>query len=372
MNKQCLVLLIFAFFAASCNKSTSRKAIINQAEVMVELTPQTDTLRLSTLFNKWHLVELKGKLIGDIADVQQIDSVLIVRSESDGTNLHLFNDNGTYIRSMVRYGRGNNEVLNLASFTYNPYTETIDVLCNYGAEIWQYERSGVIKNKIKLPETPIFSVADFEALDPHTYLLYKDLGIPDYQGEQHKLYVYDWQKQMVVNNFIPMDAALAEKISISQSNNLYRQNGRIFFYEAFQNGIYECQADGVKPVVGFQVNPFTYPIEMISSCVDEGDFIRKSIESPYIWAHINCVAYEDYVFSYFTYHKQMLLNVIDMEHKMARTYEYVHDDCFSNKTFRSNLFHVISNTDRALVCSYWSPELMASDNSCLLFLSRVE
>lgn len=222
------IILIFLCLFSSCQKPQIAKVQIIDAPVAVEIVPKADTLILADLFGMFEHIELKGILLGDISDVKLVNNLILVQSKVQGKDIHIFDRGGNYIRSIIRYGRANNEVLNLQSFCYNKYKNTIDVLCNYGTEIKQYT---IDKNlspiTISLPKESIIAAKDIEIVDDSTYVLYKDISYLD--SLEFKLYLFNYQEKSIIGKFIPLNKEIEEKISFSQNNNLYTHDGKIFF-----------------------------------------------------------------------------------------------------------------------------------------------
>ena len=309
-------------------------------------------------------IELKGILLGDISDVKLVNNLILVQSKVQGKDIHIFDRGGNYIRSIIRYGRANNEVLNLQSFCYNKYKNTIDVLCNYGTEIKQYT---IDKNlspiTISLPKESIIAAKDIEIVDDSTYVLYKDISYLD--SLEFKLYLFNYQEKSIIGKFIPLNKEIEEKISFSQNNNLYTHDGKIFFYEVFQNGIFEIANKKIHPIIAFTENSYTLPPETFVRCKNTIELIQYCKESNYIWAHINCIQWNKLIFSFFTYNQKIYGNVIDLINHKSRSYLYVRDDLFSNSTYPINKFNIIGSDDNKLICNY---RIASEGNSYLLFL----
>lgn len=337
---------------------------------VIELKPKSDTLKLSSLFQLDKIITFDSLFLSDIIDVQTIDSNILVRSKSGNKDLHLFDHEGRYLKSFVQYGRAKNEILNLQNICFNKYKNTIDILCNYGMKINQYSYpSGKLHNQIIIPTSKIASITDFEVLDSVSYMFYKNLGCTD--EEEYKLYKYNYVTSEIENEFLKLDKQLAEKISIGQHNNLYTKKSDLYFYEAFQDGIYKYDRDSSKmrKRILFQQNEFSMPDKILRKRVNnELEFIRMCRESQYIWAHINCIEFKDKIFSYFTYKKNVYGNIIDLHDKTAFSYMYVFDDLVSDQCYPAGRFNIINADDRNLICTL---ELYSNqfDKSYILLLN---
>lgn len=366
MKKYYAIISLALFLSTNCKDFKTNKTRIFDAPINVEITSTADTLKLSDYFQHCDYLELKGQLLADISDVKQANDLFFIQSKVQGKDIHIFDETGNYIRSLIRYGRANNEVLNMQAFCYNKHLGTVDVLCNYGMEIKQYSIDGESYQTIPLPQESIISAKDIEILDDSTYVLYKDVGFTD--SLEYKLYFYDYKKQSVINTFIPLDRNIEEKISFSQNNNLFFNNGNLYFYEVFQNGIFEVGDEDIKPYVAFVKNSYTFPSGDFLICKDEMDLIRHCQESNYIWAHVNCIQCDNLIFSFFTYNKNIYGNVINTNTKDAHSYLYLQDDLFSNSITTINMLNVIGSDRGRLLCNFRYNEKMLETQSYLLFL----
>ena len=305
--------------------------------------------------------------------MQIVDSVLVVQSKSNNRDLHVFNISGKYLRSLISYGKAYNEAINIQSFCYNKYNKTIDVLCNYGMDIYQYSLiDGKLYKKIKLPKKQIFSVADFEILDSTFYMLYKNLGNTD--DDEYKLYKYNYITAEIENEFLKLDKQLAENVSIGQRNNLYVKDEDLYFYETFLDGVYKynCDSIKIKKKIVFKRNEFSMPEKLLKKDVkDELEFIRMCVDCKYIWAHINCIEYKNSIFSFYTYKKVVYGNIIDVKNQRSTSYSYIYDDLISNTYFPIGYFRIINSDDKYLICNIESYSIESDDSNIILLNSKI-
>lgn len=345
--KHCMLIVLLVF--AGCREAATNRDPIAGAPVEVEITPSADTLLLSDLFAKSRYVKMKGLLLGYVAAVKQTGDTLVVQSKVDNRNLHLFDREGNYLRSVLHYGRAANEVIDLYAFCCNRSEGTIDVLCNYGTEIKRYPLDGKTPPQtLSLPRESIVAVNDMALAGDSTYALYKDTGYLD--SLEYKIYLYDARKNAVAKAFLPLDKTAAEKISIGQSVNFFRLDGRLCFYETFQNGIYEITEECLRPAVAFRRNAYTVPAEELDRCQDAMEFIGFCMDSPYVWAHIDCRPCGERIFSRFTYNRSIYCNVIDLKTGGSRSYRYVRDDLHSGETYPADQFQIVGSEGDLLIC----------------------
>lgn len=371
MSRKFVIMFFILATLWSC-KQPSADNCLEKGIVEVELRPSADTLKLGTLFKLNKLVAFDSLLLSDILEVQLIDSVLLVQSKCKNKDLHLFDCNGKYIKSFVHYGRADDEILNLQSFCFNKYNNTVDVLCNYGMLIKQFSfPDGKLCNRIVLPEKEIVSIADFEILDSTSYMFYKNSGFCD--GDEYKLYHYNYVTSKIENRFFKLDKELAEKISIGQYNNLYVNDSDLYFYESFLDGIYVYQRDSldVKRKVYFKPNEFSLPDKILRNLDgDELDFINRCKDSDYIWAHVNCWKFRDKIFSRFTYNRKLYINMLDLIRQESSAYSYIYDDILFGQYYTARHFRVVGCSNQYLICTIEEYSMEIGKSYILLLENR--
>ena len=98
-----LNLFIFVLLLAGCNQPVKHSDII-QADIMVSIIPQEDTTSLSALFSKCEIVKLNDIVLASINKVLKYDSLWIVQGKSDQGGVHLFNNEGRYLNTVLKWG----------------------------------------------------------------------------------------------------------------------------------------------------------------------------------------------------------------------------------------------------------------------------
>lgn len=349
-------------------KSKQAADNFGKALFSVSITPQKDTLILSSLFNNYRIVEFPD-IMTHIIDVTMVDSMLVIRGEFDGKDIHVCGTDGKLVRSLVAYGRSDREVLNIQSFRFNKYKNTIDVLCNYGAEIFQYTLDGRLINKIKMPENSIAYAKDFIPINSTEYVVYKDLSY--LQDSEYKIYIYDSENNIVTNQFMALDKVEAEIVSIGQKNNLFEKGGDVLFYDVTLDGIYRIHADSLKRYVSFENNKYSLPKDIVGKSSDLTTYIDNCINSNSIWAHINMIEYADILYStYSLQEKERYLNLIDIGNKESNSYFYIKDDLISETVFPIQNLNIINSTDNYLVVNFFDDGIVGSNVPYVVMLNK--
>lgn len=109
-----LNLFIFVLLLAGCNRPVKHSDII-QADTMVSIIPQEDTITLSALFSRCEIVKLNDIVLASINKVFKYDSLWIVQGKSDQGGVHLFNNEGRYLKTVLKWGQGPEEAYDIWS-----------------------------------------------------------------------------------------------------------------------------------------------------------------------------------------------------------------------------------------------------------------
>lgn len=334
----------------------------------VTITPQKDTLVLSSFFSNYRIVEFPD-IMTDIIDVTMVDSLLVIRGQFEGKDIHVCGLDGKFLRSLVTYGRSNKEVLNMQSFRYNKYNNTIDVLCNYGAQIFQYTLDGQLINSITIPENSIAYAKDFIPINSTEYIVYKDLGY--LQDVEYKIYIYDSENNVVKNQFMVLDKVEAEIVSIGQKNFLFEKEGDVLFYDVTLDGVYRVNADSLKMYISFEENKYSLSKDIVAKSSDLTTYINNCINSNGIWAHINMIEYADMLYSTYSLQKNdRYLNVIDVKNKKSNSYYYLMDDLISKTVFPIQNLNIINSIDNHLVISFFDDRVVGSGVPYVVMLNK--
>ncbi len=326
-----------------------------------QIEPFDDTLFLSGIFGNAEILQLKGRVISNIKGIIMLDSTMIIRCNayesiqelSGSSAISLFSRGGMFINSIVRIGRGPDEVLTVEDMCINEYCGTLDVLCNYGQSIYQYDLDSFsLVNKIDIDKDDIVVANSLVPINSSDYLLYKQYPYSSHQD--YKLYVYDSKENRVEASFIEMDERLAENLAFSQDNNLFEYGGDIYYYEAFGSAVYVYTGNEVTPWAVFEENRYTLPDKVLSEAGSNlPKFVQTLEGSGYVWGQINLFRYGQYLFSTYMYGNQCFLCVMDMDKGVCRSYSSIKDDM---------LWDVVTNDVRGVFT------LSSADENCLVYV----
>ena len=317
-----------ALLAVACSK----KQETVMADYEVDIVPASDTLVFSDYFESFKVIPLQGRIVSHVTDAVFTDGGMILRSEIGGSGtdrsvINLFSEDGEFLQPILRIGRGPEEMVTVDDMCYNRYSNTLDVLGNYGQAIYQFDlESYKITNKIDVDKDEVIVANRLYPIDSDRYLLYKQF--PYASGDDYKLYVFNHTTGQVEQRFLKMeDEELAELLSFGQSNNIYEHDGSLYYYEAFGQTVYRYDGDRMHPYVSFAENRYSLPGAILERHYDGLYDLVKTLESSqYIWAHISLFQTGDTMFSTYTYNNRCYTCVMDFESGTSRSYSVLYDD----------------------------------------------
>lgn len=333
MRDSYVILLICMFSLSSC---AGRQEVL-VGDYSFPVIPADDTLCFNDVFSSYEVIQLKDAVVSGVRDVVLLDSAMILRGtvnpdedESDKFAVGLFSRKGEFLRPIVRIGRGPEELLTIEDMCLNKYCNTLDILCNYGQNIYRYDLQDFsLKDRLSLDSKDIVSATGIAPVDSSCYLVYKQY--PYSKSQDYKLYLYDAETGDVKNRFLPMNEKLAENLAFSQDNNVYEFDGAVYYYEAFGKCIYRYSQGGMVPYVTWAENKYSLPDNILEEAGPNiMEFVQMLQQSPYVWGHINFYRCGNRFFSTYMCGKNCYLNIIDLDKESSSSYSCIKDDMIWN------------------------------------------
>lgn len=316
----CLALL---FFFVSCQEEKIYRPNIT-ADLSVKVIPSEESLKMSSFFKATYDIFVpEGVVLAGISKVLVKDSLVVVEGKSGDGFVHLFDQQGRMLETILKRGPGPSEAANL--WAMKIYKDNVYFLVNAGTEIMCYSLVyRKVIDRFRLPDE-VISIADFEILNEKEFVFYKNLTGMTGQDE-FKLYQFDRERKEVIGRWIPLHAESSEYISFAQHDCLYRQDDKIRFYEVFQKGIYELKEKQLDGYVSFVDNEYTIPDNELYGRYTFDSFIDFCMQSPYIWAHRGVMEGSRFIFSNYTCREKYYWNVIDKKKGTSKSFLNIDDD----------------------------------------------
>ena len=297
-----------------------------EADFEVEITPSDETLVLSDIVDGYELIEPKGVLLAYVGKTLHCDSLLFVSGKSaEKGYCHLFDLEGNFIQTILREGQGPDETT--AVRAYKLHGDDLYCLADAGTKIMRYSlKEKRFVESFRLPKE-MSSAWDFEVLGEDKYVFLNASSATASGGDPYKLYVYDKAKDEITHKWIPMKKGSEQYISIGQSDCLYQINGKYYFHEVFQKGIYELSADTLQGYISFKDNKYTMDTDVLYGAFQTFDeFMNYCFDNYYIWADRDFFEGEHFIMGNYQSGKTFYGCLIDKQQKTSCSFQHVKDD----------------------------------------------
>jgi len=130
MKKLFEVLALFILFVG-CSKQHNITRDKIEADINVEITLQKDTISLSSIYGgDIHILALDSIILASVNKVTRYDSLWIIKGKSEQGGVHLFNNEGHYLQTLLGWRQGPVEVTDIYTF------ETFIEACKNSNYIW--------------------------------------------------------------------------------------------------------------------------------------------------------------------------------------------------------------------------------------------
>lgn len=357
--KKKLILLLFPLLA-SCN---GRHDIVENeivADINVEIVPRNDTISLSSIYeNKFNVLTLDSIVLASINKVLRYNSLWVVEGKSKHGGVHLFDNNGHYMHTLLNWGQGPDEATDI--WAMKIFQDAVYLLVNSGTELIKYSLSTQkIEWRFKLPNE-IISATDFEIIHNNKFIFLKSVS-RELSSKECKLYIYNNMNNQIEGRMLELDKKASEYISFSQSDCLYRFQNHIRYYEVFRNGICEIECDSLSGYLGFKSNKYTFSEdELYMDSYTFETFIEACRSSKYIWGHCNLYEGKRFISSTYNYNNDLYWNLVDKLTNSSKSYKWVNDDLIFNEIslVEDYLFRInVQNDCHYFALSYYDLDRM--------------
>lgn len=270
---------------ASCHTAGDNSG---SAAIEIAVTPTEGVLRMSSLYDGYEMIVPEGIVISGIADVAVTDSMLIVLGNTDSGLVSVFDRSGRYERSFLMRGRGPQEMTDVTAMAYNSVDGTVDVLGNYGMDVYRFDpATGEMTGSFSIEGSEMTCARDLLPTGDGRYLFYKDL--PYIDEPEYEVYLYNPASGEFEGKWLPMDKEFADAVGFAQANNLFEYGGRYFFYSAFLDGVYEFTGDTLVQYIRYADNGFNFTEQTKKTVFspDLMEFVENCKKSGRMWGNVD-------------------------------------------------------------------------------------
>ncbi len=335
------IIIVASLLLLSCSNSKSCD------ENTIDIEPKEQELQLSKIFSSHETLEFKGKLLGSVIDLIKVDGGYILHSVGSKSELDFFDNNGTFISSIIEVGRARNEVINIVDLYYDQEQKQLEILADYGMNVRIYSLTErAVVDRFDLPQSICIAKA-ISKLDENRYVFYKNLGYDE--SEDFKIFVYNRQSESVEHKYLPFNSKHVENISFSQSNNLYKKGDDVIFYEAFLDKGYRIAQNSISDYFIFDKKGLAVPQQKLNvEYHDVSEFVDICEQNKYIFAHIDCYEYKDMLFSRYKYNDKSYINVANLKKLSSESYTAINDDFITNEVVDTFGYYIVEADQHGL------------------------
>lgn len=248
MKTRCILFFLLIFFfnlLKSCKSFLPEEGSIKK--ILIDNTAIKKTSDISELIEEINVVSVKdspGSYLGAVDQLYLINDKVIIFDKTETHKINLYNQNGTFIKTIIRPGDGPNNVFQINDCWLN-YKGELEVYDFAQKKIYQFDTSYSLKKIIKATEFHIFSSL-MRIPNSDNYVAYA--GFDEYnEPYKNKLYhiaILD-KKLSIINTDLFYDKSYQGIGWLSFRKQFYLFNDTIRFAQAYDNFIYNISNAGV-------------------------------------------------------------------------------------------------------------------------------
>lgn len=295
--KKVIQLLAMAVLLLSCAQSEKNMETpivhidVNAAEGLIDASWLLDTTECAII-----PLQNSTEPIGTIAKIQAVDSFLYVL-DSNMHCLHVFTDNGTYLRTIKRLGKSSEEYLEISDF----YVENgrIYILDQNSMKVLVLNNDGSFNTNIKIND---YWANNLFAIDGKIFLMNNN---SEAKAGKYRLFKID-SAGKCLDKYIPFN----EKFGVSSMGNNYSTLGNsAIFCQSPINVIYEVTEKDFKPYMQIDFGSQNLPKEYYE--YDLIKILKEGLNKKYVLGIDGVEESSAYIFLRFRYSGQQYLAIVN-------------------------------------------------------------
>lgn len=335
-----LVLFSCSFNGKESNKE-SEKSILN-----IDLNTGHQKIKFSKYFSIIEIVPLETArecIIGKARKIIGYNSKYYVE-DSKQNLVRVFDENGFFINTIGKIGKGPGEHLILNDFNINKYENTIELLSVNSSKITSYSESGEYLKTYKLPS---------EMLAPNSFcIVSSDSIVFNSNYDDYKLYYYSRSKNKILECVKQDPNFNSRKITISRFHSSFSQwNNNVLWSEMFSNDIYKYNGKEFKIVYSWDFGAYNFDLYTALPLDKSKTFYSKyinQIKGKYAMMFRYVIENNDIIMTNFVFNnsfKTLIYNKINHDYTVFEAFEeggYIPDKpCF----FENGIYFIVDATN---------------------------
>lgn len=263
-----LLFIMVGFIGCSCSRQGNKSLPQEEAATIlsVNLDLEDDPVSFYDLFESVYLIPLETKDESLLNDISKIvfhrDSIFILDKKQ--ATIFLFNGEGKYLNKLSQQGNGPTEYYDLEDFTFNKYTNSLELLSVYGG-VYCFSLNFEFIERFPLPDEMVpvhrFAVIDsctrvfFNSVRPHKVEIY-NLCNKDFKGEYFEIPRHIYREASLGGPFLLRN----------------RQEGEAVFTQAFSNTVYSVFPSSFKPRYRWDFGSYNFSIDELKPGLSQQEY----------------------------------------------------------------------------------------------------
>lgn len=227
--KRTNLFLMISLLMSGCSANKNDIEVLNINKIASDIVNSTD------IFTDIRIVPLETQ---DESLVGRIGNIIIKNGHiyiADRSTVFKFDENGVFESKISRQGRGPGEYYNITDFQIGGNDNPL-VYCDLCKKIFEYDWSGTLVNTT---DVDFYGYSIFLANDSSLFIFQGS------NGEKHK--VCQYKDNVLINSYIYLDDHLKEFLHTAGLQNFSTFNGCTYFYERYNDTVYQLVNDEFVP-----------------------------------------------------------------------------------------------------------------------------
>jgi len=272
-------------------------------------------MNLSDYFENFRMLKLPtDSVMGEIRKIQYENDRIYI-SDSQHT-MFIFSDNGELLFCFNKKGQGPGEYAGITDFAVNG--DVITILSQ--RKLLSYNQFGEYISIRNLE----FDVQSISILND-AYFLYSGSMYQD--SILYKLHIV--RNRQENERFLPIDEYRSKYLFIWRTQNFYRHQDLIYFFEPFNDTVYVSNNNEISPFFYIDYKGKNIPASFFKrGFSDIAEFYTEYNKTSYTYGTFNFALYDQFLMFGSYYQGNRILTVFDRKKQISHTFTAIKDDVY--------------------------------------------
>lgn len=264
------MLSFVAFICSNCNNRNNKLALPNDCAVTlaVDLDQRNDTISFYDLFENVSLIQLETKeevLLHRVDKIVFHNDSIFIMDKKQGT-IFLFDSKGRYLNKLAKLGGGPDEYIDLSDFTFNEYTNCLELLSAYDG-ITCYDLNFNFIGKIPFSDKKEL-VHRFAIVDSCTRALFNMFRV-------RNIAIYDINEQKIKGEYLEIPKFIYRNTPLGGPFLLENiRDGEAVFTQPFSNIAYSVTRSSFMGRYKWDFGKYNFSIEELEPNLSQEEYLK--------------------------------------------------------------------------------------------------